>query len=366
MTIPSRRRRSTADASSPSSLDIPDRRPKPRRRSASSSALLPRRCSPIASLRKCVEASFRSPNGGSLDSMKSREPNASSTATSTSRTSSSNKPKRVGASQACWIGSSRSTHLRTATSATSCAIIVATGRATNHPSPRACVKAAWSCLPTGSCSRASWIFPHSANCSAEPTCPTLSWRSSSSCSTKPSPMAERSASMTARGVAMLRAAHQLIDAPPPILDDPVIVRLLGPDAEARIRSEVERAQSAPARGIRSHVKLHSRYTEDRLHAAVGRGVDQYVLLGAGLDTFAYRQPHWARSLTIIEVDHPSSQADKRRLLATAGVDVPSNVRYADVDFEHETLADGLRRAGVDFQRPTFFSWLGVTMSLTRA
>ena len=171
--------------------------------------------------------------------------------------------------------------------------------------------------------------------------------------------------MTARGVAMLRAAHQLIDAPPPILDDPVIVRLLGPDAEARIRSEVERAQSAPARGIRSHVVLRSRYTEDRLHAAVGRGVDQYVLLGAGLDTFAYRQPHWARSLTIIEVDHPSSQADKRRLLATAGVDVPSNVRYADVDFEHETLADGLRRAGVDFQRPTFFSWLGVTMYLTR-
>ena len=164
---------------------------------------------------------------------------------------------------------------------------------------------------------------------------------------------------------MLRAAHQLIDAPPPILDDPVIVRLLGPEAEARIRAEVERAQSPAARGIRSHVVLRSRYAEDRLHAAIDRGVNQYVLLGAGFDTFAYRQPEWARALTIIEVDHPSSQADKRGLLQAAGIDIPSNVRYADVDFEHETLADGLRRAGVDFQRPTFFSWLGVTMYLTR-
>lgn len=178
-------------------------------------------------------------------------------------------------------------------------------------------------------------------------------------------MTERSASITSRAVAMLRAAHQVIDDSPPILDDSVIVRLLGSEAEAFIRSEVERYQSAAARGLRSHVLLRSRVAEDALRDAVARGAEQYVLLGAGLDTFAYRQPPWANALTIIEVDHPSSQADKHRLLEAAGLSVPANVHYADVDFEHETLADGLRRCGVDFARRTLFSWLGVTMYLTR-
>ena len=178
-------------------------------------------------------------------------------------------------------------------------------------------------------------------------------------------MAERSASLTARGVALLRAAHQLIDDEPHILEDPVIVRLLGPDVESRVRSELERHRSPPARAIRSHVVLRSRFAEDSLRDATRRGATQYVLLGAGLDTFAYRQPDWASALAIIEVDHPSSQSDKRRLLEAAGVAIPTNVRYAAIDFEHETLAAGLRRCHVDFAQPTFFSWLGVTMYLTR-
>jgi len=89
------------------------------------------------------------------------------------------------------------------------------------------------------------------------------------------------------------------------------------------------------------------------------------LLGAGFDTFAYRQPDWAKSIEVIEVDQPASQAEKRKLLAAAGIAIPSNVRYADVDFERETLANGLRRCGIPFDRATFFSWLGVTMYLTR-
>jgi methyltransferase (TIGR00027 family) len=177
-------------------------------------------------------------------------------------------------------------------------------------------------------------------------------------------MAERSASITARGVAMLRAAHQLIDGVPRILDDSVIVRLLGGGTEEHIREQLDRYQSTPARGLRSHVLLRSRVAEDSLAEAVARGVTQYVLLGAGLDTFAYRQPEWARTIEIVEVDQPSSQAHKRRLLRDAGIDVPANVRFADVDFEHETLDAGLRRAGVAFDQPTFFSWLGVTMYLT--
>lgn len=178
-------------------------------------------------------------------------------------------------------------------------------------------------------------------------------------------MTERNASVTARGVAVSRAAHQLIDGVPPILDDTVIVRLLGPDIEAAIRGDLDRYQSAPARGLRSHVVLRSRVAEDALREAVAHGITQYVLLGAGLDTFSYRQPEWARSLQIAEVDQPASQADKRRLLADAGIEIPSNVRYADVDFERETLSEGLRRCGIPFERPTFFSWLGVTMYLTR-
>lgn len=178
-------------------------------------------------------------------------------------------------------------------------------------------------------------------------------------------MAERSASLTARRVAVLRAAHQLIDEPPRILGDPVILRILGPNAAERIRVDAERHESPAARGIRSHVVLRSRFAEDELHDAIARGVTQYVILGAGLDTFAYRQPDWATALDIVEVDHPSSQEDKRRLLDSAHVAIPSNVRYAGVDFEHETLADGLRRANVSADTPTFFSWLGVTMYLTR-
>lgn len=178
-------------------------------------------------------------------------------------------------------------------------------------------------------------------------------------------MADRAASTTARGVALLRAAHLIIDAPPPLLDDSVIATLLGPRTEEYVRAEHERLQSAGARALRSHVLLRSRFTEDSLKSAVARGIKQYVLLGAGLDTFAYRQPEWARELSVVEVDHPSSQALKRERLATAGIRVPANARYADIDFEHETLADGFRRHDVEFDEPTFFSWLGVTMYLTR-
>jgi methyltransferase (TIGR00027 family) len=178
-------------------------------------------------------------------------------------------------------------------------------------------------------------------------------------------MNDRSASMTARSVAVLRAAHQLIDGEPPILDDSVIVRLFGPNIEGVIRGDIDRYQSTLLRALRSHVVLRSRVAEDALHDAVVRGIRQYALLGAGFDTFAYRQPDWAKSIEIIEVDQPASQAEKRKLLAGAGIAMPSNVRYADVDFERETLANGLRRCCVPFDRATFFSWLGVTMYLTR-
>lgn len=163
----------------------------------------------------------------------------------------------------------------------------------------------------------------------------------------------------------MRAYHQLFDPEPRVLDDPIVLRLLGEDGIARVRAERERFEHPLARGLRAHVVLRSRFAEDSLRDAVARGIEQYVLLGAGMDTFAYRQPEWARSIEIIEVDHPASQTVKREQLAAAGIDISENVHYAGIDFEHESLADGLRRCGVDFTKRTFFSWLGVTMYLTR-
>ncbi len=180
--------------------------------------------------------------------------------------------------------------------------------------------------------------------------------------TKGSP---RAASRTAHNVAVMRAAHLIFDGEPPVLNDTVAARLLGGYIEGQIRAHPDELQTPESRGLRSAVVLRSRFAEDSLMDAVEDGVEQYVLLGAGLDTFAYRQPPWARPLTIIEVDHPASQAGKRALLAAAGIEIPPNVRFADVDFERETLSQGLARCGVDTAKRTFFSWLGVTMYLTR-
>jgi methyltransferase (TIGR00027 family) len=173
-----------------------------------------------------------------------------------------------------------------------------------------------------------------------------------------------SPSRTAAGVAWLRAAHQTLDDPPRILDDPAIVALLGPTAAERLRAEWARAQTPGTRALRAHVVLRSRFAEDRLALAVARGVRQYIVPGAGYDTFIVRQPAWAHDLRIVEVDQPGTQAEKRARLAAAGLDVPDNVVFADVDFEHETLTDGLARHRIALDTPTFFSWLGVTMYLS--
>ena len=179
-------------------------------------------------------------------------------------------------------------------------------------------------------------------------------------------MSDRSASRTAFGTAYMRAAHQLLDAPHLILDDPAILPLLGRQATERIGGDPAAFETAERRALRAHVVLRSRFAEDRLAESVARGVTQYVLLGAGLDTFAFRQPEWAWSLRITEVDQPASQAAKRALIDQAGWTVPSNMTLAPVDFEHETLADALARHGVSTTEPTFFSWLGVTMYLNEA
>jgi methyltransferase (TIGR00027 family) len=107
----------------------------------------------------------------------------------------------------------------------------------------------------------------------------------------------------------------------------------------------------------------SRYTEDRLAEAVESGVSQYVVLGAGLDTFAYRNP--VAALRVLEVDFPATQDWKRRLLADAAIRLPDQLTFVPLDFEHRTLAEGLLAAGFDSREPAFFGWLGVVPYLTR-
>jgi methyltransferase (TIGR00027 family) len=170
---------------------------------------------------------------------------------------------------------------------------------------------------------------------------------------------EREASRTAEGVALIRAVHQILDAPPPILDDPISPLLVGPERVEAIRRNPERANEPAVAGLRSHVLVRSRYAEDRLGEAASRGVGQYVALGAGLDTFAYRQPDWASRLRIFEVDHPASQAAKRARLAGAGTAVPPNVSFVALDLESDPVGPGLAAAGFDPARPAFISCLGV-------
>ena len=170
-------------------------------------------------------------------------------------------------------------------------------------------------------------------------------------------------SHTAIAAAYLRAAHLLLDAPPWILEDRVALPLLGEDSAKRILDSAERYQDSGAKTLRSHIVLRSRFTEDRLQAAGRRGVTRYVILGAGLDTFPLRQPPWAQSMKIYEVDQPATQEEKRRRIRAAGIEVPENVSFLPIDFEREALLDGLRKAPLSMEQPAFFSWLGVTMYL---
>jgi methyltransferase (TIGR00027 family) len=172
-------------------------------------------------------------------------------------------------------------------------------------------------------------------------------------------------SRTALRVAMQRAVHQLLDEPI-VLQDPIALPILGAETEVAMREDPYQYNEPLMRGLRAALVVRSRVAEDELARAVAAGVRQYVVLGAGLDTFAYRNPHRAIGLRVFEVDHPSTQQWKRRCLSDAGIALPENLIFAPVDFEHGTLAQGLADASFRHDQPTCFSWLGVTMYLTEA
>ncbi|HEY3739959.1 MAG TPA: SAM-dependent methyltransferase [Bryobacteraceae bacterium] len=168
-------------------------------------------------------------------------------------------------------------------------------------------------------------------------------------------------SRTALAAARHRAAHQILEEGR-IFKDPLAVRILGEDP-AEIARQAE--EGTYARGMRMFIAARTRFAEDSLAAAVAeRGVSQLVVLGAGLDTYAYRGALRDR-LRIFEVDHPSTQAWKRERLAEAAIEVPGTLTYTPVDFERQTLREGLAAAGFDPQQRTFFTWLGVVPYLQK-
>jgi methyltransferase (TIGR00027 family) len=168
-------------------------------------------------------------------------------------------------------------------------------------------------------------------------------------------------SRTALRVALRRAAHQTHDTPV-VFHDPIAVSILGAAYAEELRRTPIREDRPFSIAMRAHLVARSRYAEDNLDRAVTAGVTQYVLLGAGLDTFAYRNP-WPQ-LRVFEVDHPATQAWKCELLQSNGIAIPENLSYAPVDFECQLLAEQLELAGFNSAVPTFFAWLGVVPYLT--
>ena len=163
---------------------------------------------------------------------------------------------------------------------------------------------------------------------------------------------------------MMRAAHQLLDNPK-VFEDPIALRIVGTQGESDIRSGKRKYKTRLSSYLRAIVVARSRFVEDELSFAIKRGVRQYVILGAGLDTFAYRNPYSNNDLRVFEVDHPATQAWKRRQLKAAKISIPESLTFAPIEFESQSLADRLYEVGYRTDVPSFFSWLGVTMYLTR-
>jgi len=178
-------------------------------------------------------------------------------------------------------------------------------------------------------------------------------------------MNDGQASRTALLAAKARACHQLLDHPK-VFDDPLAVKIIG---EAFMRDYISlppRQRDILCRAGRGALVARSRVAEDALGEAMARGVMQCVVLGAGLDTLACRNPYGKTALRMFEVDHPATQAWKRGKLREAQIAEPDNLTFVPIDFATQNLSEALRLAGFRADQPAFFCWLGVTMYLTPA
>ena len=172
-------------------------------------------------------------------------------------------------------------------------------------------------------------------------------------------MQQGQASVTALGAAGHRAAHQVLERGF-VFADPLALRILGPDAESAIALAKERPER---RGLRLFIAMRSRFAEDSARRAIEKGVRQILVLGAGLDTFAYRLER-TQDMRVFELDHPATQAEKRRRLNEAQIAEPQHVSYVAHDFESGSMTAALKAAGLDPDRGAFVLWLGVTPYLT--
>jgi methyltransferase (TIGR00027 family) len=167
---------------------------------------------------------------------------------------------------------------------------------------------------------------------------------------------------TAVRTALWRALHVEVDAPPHVLEDRIGLQLAGPDPDWRQRPDMNEYATP---GVRASIVARARFVEDLVAEQADHGVAQYVLLGAGLDTFAQRRPEIASKITVFEVDQPGPQAWKRQRLVELGFGVPDSLRLVPVDFETTSWWDGLLANGFDADRPAVVASLGVSMYLTR-
>ena len=181
------------------------------------------------------------------------------------------------------------------------------------------------------------------------------------------------ASETARFVAIQRAHHHLFSPEPHILDDNLALAISGlPDANAVKAANDGLVAGFSALGgedvarafvtqVEHAVAARARFVEEKMESA---RFEQFVLLGAGLDTLPYRRPDLFKTCPAIEVDHPDTQAFKRAALSNASIALPDHVGFVPFDFENTTLAEALDAGGVDRSKRTLFAWLGVNMYLT--
>lgn len=179
-------------------------------------------------------------------------------------------------------------------------------------------------------------------------------------------MEERGPSRTAIATATLRAAHYLLDAEPKILDDRFARAFAGFPSDEELSKTLTTLVYPDILRMRTLFALRNRYAEDELVRTVERGTSQYIILGAGLDSFAYRRPDLLQTLDVYEVDHPASQVWKRERVEELGIRIPARLHHVPIDFERETLTEVLVAGGVNLNAATFFSWLGVTQYLTSA
>jgi methyltransferase (TIGR00027 family) len=167
---------------------------------------------------------------------------------------------------------------------------------------------------------------------------------------------------TAVRTALWRALHLEVDAPPHVLEDPIGLQVAGPDPGWRKRPDMNEFATP---GVRASIVARARFIEDLVADQADHGVGQYVLLGAGLDTFAQRRPEIASHITVFEVDQPGPQAWKRQRLVELGFGVPEWLRLVPVDFETISWWDELLANGFDAGEPAVVASLGVSMYLTR-